>query len=132
MPAAREPAMGLQAAAEALGVHYQTAYAWVRSGALAARKTGRGYQVSAESIRALRASRAAGLPPPQEIRVRDWAAQADRLFEAIIEGQETLARRDLDRLARGVSSLDLCQLVIGPALRRVGANWETGTVSIAA
>ena len=124
--------MSLQDAADALGVHYQTAYAWVRSGALAARKAGRGYQVSVESVRVLEASRAAGLPPPHGIRVRDWAAQADRLYRAIIDGQETVARREQDRLAGGVSTLDLCQLVIGPALRRVGTDWAAGTVSIAA
>lgn len=124
--------MSLQDAADALGVHYQTAYAWVRSGALPARKAGRGYQVSLASVRALQASRAAGLPPRQEIRVRDWAAQADRLYEAIMNGHETVARRELDRLARGVSTLDLCQLVVGPALRRVGADWAAGTVTIAA
>jgi MerR family transcriptional regulator, light-induced transcriptional regulator len=130
--AAREPDLSLQEAADALGVHYQTAYAWVRSGALAARKAGRGYQVSAAGVRALRASRAAGLPPRPEIRVRDWTAQADRLYAAITDGQETAARRELDRLARGVSTLDLCQLVIGPALRRLGEDWAAGTVTIAA
>ena len=33
--------MGLRDAAGALGVHYQTAYAWVRQGLLPARKVGR-------------------------------------------------------------------------------------------
>ena len=33
--------MGLRDAAGALGVHYQTAYAWVRQGLLPARKIGR-------------------------------------------------------------------------------------------
>jgi excisionase family DNA binding protein len=31
-------------AADMLGVHYQTAYAWVRQGTLPARKTPRGYE----------------------------------------------------------------------------------------
>jgi len=124
--------MSLQEAADALGVHYQTAYGWVRSGDLVARKTGRGYQVSRASVRALEASRDAGLPPRQVIRVRDWAAQSGRLYDAITSGQETLARHDLDRLAPGVPVVDLCERVIGPALRRVGDEWAAGRVTIAA
>jgi excisionase family DNA binding protein len=38
--------MDLREAAGALGVHYQTAYGWVRQGVLPARKVGRGYEVS--------------------------------------------------------------------------------------
>ena len=34
--------MELREAADALGVHYQTAYSWVRQGSLPARKRGRG------------------------------------------------------------------------------------------
>ena len=37
--------MDLREAADALGVHYQTACAWVRQGILPARKVGRGYAV---------------------------------------------------------------------------------------
>lgn len=132
MPAAPDPAVSLQQAADALGVHYQTAYAWVRSGALSAHKAGRGYVVSLASVRALAASRSAGLPPPQVIRVRDWAAHSRRLYDAIINGHETAARRDLDRLAQGVSIADLCELVVGPALRQIGDEWAAGRVSIAA
>ena len=72
--------MQLREAAEALGVHYQTAYAWVRQGTLPARKTGRGYEVLDRDVLALSARRAAGTAPPPEVRVRDWAAQAARLY----------------------------------------------------
>ena len=50
--------MQLRDAAEMLGVHYQTAYAWVREGVLPARKTGRGYEVSEGDVSALAARRA--------------------------------------------------------------------------
>jgi MerR family transcriptional regulator, light-induced transcriptional regulator len=123
--------MTVQQAADALGVHYQTAYGWVRSGVLVARKSGRSYFVSAESVQALRSSRAAGQPPQPEIRVRDWAAVSARFYDTIINGRETLAQRELDRLARGVPVVDLCQRVVSPALRRLGAGWAAGTVTIA-
>ncbi len=124
--------MQLRDAAEILGVHYQTAYAWVRQGVLPARKTGRGYDVSESDVSALAARRASGTAPRAHIRVRDWAAQADRLHAAITSGDETLARHLFARLARGVPLTELCERVIAPALHRIGEEWSTGEVTIAA
>jgi len=123
--------MRLQEAADLLGVHYQTAYGWVRGGQLPARKISRGYEVSEADVQALAAARQAGHRPVTEIRVRDWPAQADRLYEAIAGGQETAARRAVERLAGHVTITDLCDRVIAPALRRVGDQWLAGQVSIA-
>jgi len=124
--------MQLRDAAEALGVHYQTAYGWVRQGTLPARKTPRGYEVSESDVRVLLARRAAGAEPSREIQVRDWAAQADRLHAALAVGDEAQAGHDFGRLAAGVPLAELCELVIAPALRRVGAEWVAGELSIAA
>jgi len=123
--------MQLREAAQVLGVHYQTAYAWVRQGTLPARKTGRGYEVSDNDVTALAERRAAGTPPPPQIRVRDWNAQADRLYAALTCGDETQARHMFGRLARGVPLTDLCERVLAPALARVGAEWAAGHLSIA-
>jgi MerR family transcriptional regulator, light-induced transcriptional regulator len=123
--------MQLREAADTLGVHYQTAYAWVRQRALPARKTGRGYEVDDADVRALAARRHKGSLPARAIGVRDWPAQADQLYAAIAHGQETRARHWLDRLAAGVTVTDLCERVIAPALRRIGADWACGQVSIA-
>jgi excisionase family DNA binding protein len=123
--------MQLREAADALGVHYQTAYAWVRQGTLPARKTGRGYDVSDDDVSALAERRASGTPPRPEVRVRDWPVQAGRLYDAIVSGDETLARHDFDRLALGVPLIDLCERVIAPALRRVGEEWAVGELGIA-
>jgi len=49
----------LKTAAQRLGVHYQTAYRWVRSGQLVAVKVGAGYEVSEAAIARLQAQRAA-------------------------------------------------------------------------
>jgi excisionase family DNA binding protein len=124
--------MQLRDAAEALGVHYQTAYAWVRQGVLPARKTGRGYEVSEGDVSALAARRASGTAPRSNIRVRDWTAQADRLHAAIMSGDETLARHIFDRLAHGVPLTELCERVISPALYRIGEDWAGGDTTIAA
>lgn len=123
--------MDLREAAEALGVHYQTAYAWARDGTLPARKVGRGYEVSDTGVQALAARRQRGYEPRWPIRVRDWAAQAQALYAAIIGGEETRAGHQVRRLASGVGIVDLCEQVIAPALHRVGDEWAAGRVSIA-
>jgi MerR family transcriptional regulator, light-induced transcriptional regulator len=118
-------------AAQTLGVHYQTAYGWVRQGTLPARKTPRGYEVSESDVRVLAERRAGGSEPRRAIRVRDWAAQAAGLYDALVAGDETRARHVFARLAPGVPLSDLCDLVIGPALHRIGAGWLAGNVSVA-
>ncbi len=123
--------MQLREAADVLGVHYQTAYGWVRQGVLPARKTARGYDVSDSDVSALAERRASGTAPPPQIRVRDWTAQADRLHAAIVTGDETAARQVFARLARGVPITDLCDRVVGPALSRIGADWAAGHLTIA-
>ena len=124
--------MQLRDAAAALGVHYQTAYGWVRQGTLPARKTPRGYEVSEGDVSDLLAQRAAGAEPSPEIQVKDWAAQAGRLYAALAAGDEVKARQDFLRLAGGVPLAELCDQVIAPALRRVGTEWAAGKLSIAA
>ena len=124
--------MQLREAAETLGVHYQTAYGWVRQGTLPARKTPRGYEVSERDVRDLLATRAAGVEPPREVQVRDWAAQAGRLYAALVAGDEARARHDFGRLAAGVPLAELCDKVIAPALQRIGTDWAAGGLSIAA
>ena len=124
--------MQLRDAAATLGVHYQTAYGWVRQGVLPARKTSRGYEVSESAVHALAAQRAVGAEPRPEVRIRDWTARADRLFEALVAGDERRALQDFGRLAAGVPLTDLCDWVIAPALRQIGRTWAAGNLSIAA
>ena len=49
--------MNLKTAALRLGVHYQTAYRWVRSGQLVAVKVGAGYEISEAAVARLQAQR---------------------------------------------------------------------------
>jgi excisionase family DNA binding protein len=123
--------MQLREAAVVLGVHYQTAYGWVRQGVLPARKTGRGYEVSQDDVSALAERRASGTAPRQAIRVRNWDTQVDLLYAAIVAGEETAARHLFARLARGVPLTDLCERVVAPAMTRIGGQWAAGQLSIA-
>ena len=63
-----ETMLELQSAADALGVHYQTAYRWVRSGRLPAQLTGGKYLVSAHDV--------------AEVHVHDVAPDAAVLADA--------------------------------------------------
>lgn len=124
--------MDLQTAADRLGVHYQTAYRWVREGSLAAAKVGPAYEVSEEELVRFSRKRALPTPPPATTRVRDWSVQADRLYRAVCDGDELAARRVVDRLHEGgIAPLELCEHLFGPVLRRLGDDWEAGDVSVA-
>ncbi len=124
--------MRLQEAAAALGVHYQTAYGWVRDGTLKATLRGRSYEVAPEDVEALQRRRAEGSPPTRPITIRDWSVHADGLYAALANGDDADARRRLDRLARGgVPVVDLCDLVLAPALRQIGDAWASNTLSVA-
>lgn len=121
----------LREAADLLGVHYQTAYGWVRQGVLPATKVGRRYRVNFADVHALGAERASGTPPRSEVRVRNWQQLADRFYDALVTGEDRLAQRRLERLAAGVPFIELCARVVAPALRRIGDDWAAGDVTIA-
>jgi MerR family transcriptional regulator, light-induced transcriptional regulator len=65
------------------------------------------------------------------VRVRNWQPQADRFYDALVAGDERLARTRLERLAAGVPFIELCERVVAPALRRIGDDWAAGDVTIA-
>ena len=62
--------MNLKEAARRLGVHYQTAYRWVRSGELVAVRIGARYEISEAAIERLRAQRRALGTPHLERQAR--------------------------------------------------------------
>lgn len=73
--------MNLKSAARVLGVHYQTAYRYVRAGELVAVRMGTGYEISEAAVEMLRARLAAkgeigtlgapGRPHDEEMSVRE-------------------------------------------------------------
>ncbi len=57
-----DPSMTLQEAADALGVHYMTAYRYVRLGLLDAQKVGGTWQVGQDALEAFRSERSERSP----------------------------------------------------------------------
>ena len=127
---AREDQLDLREAAALLGVHYQTAYRWVRGGRLPARLVGNRYVVSREALDAVDARRRAPAAPKAPSRKR-IDRQAERMHEALVGGDEATARQ----LARGLvddgtSIIELIQSVFAPPLRHIGQAWHDGDLPI--
>jgi MerR family transcriptional regulator, light-induced transcriptional regulator len=122
----------LQTAADRLGVHYQTAYRWVRDGSLPAVKRGSIYDIDDDELERFQRRRSAPAKPPTRAHVRSWPHQVERLYALLIAGDELGARQIVDRLREGaIEPLDLCEELFGPALRQLGLAWEEGRLSVA-
>lgn len=130
MSKALEHELDLQTAADRLGVHYQTAYRWVRSGALKANLVGASYVIAAADVDALALTRNAPRKPPTPTGARlDHAAE--RLYEALVEGDEPAAGRHVRKLiAEGASITDVIQRGLVPPLQRIGQEWHDGTIAV--
>lgn len=116
--------LGLRECAERLGVHYMTAYRYVRLGMLPAAKVGAEWRVAATDLEEFRASGA-------ESGARHDAPWADRLQARMIAGDAVGAWKVVEgALAAGHDSGSIYLEVIAPALRAVGEGWESGALSI--
>jgi excisionase family DNA binding protein len=122
----------LKDAADQLGVHYQTAYRWVRDGALSAVKVGASYQIDENELAAFAARRSTPVPPPKTMKVRDWEAQSARLHQLLVEGDELSCRALIDRLyVGGTECLTMCERLMTPALYAVGEDWAAARITVA-
>jgi MerR family transcriptional regulator, light-induced transcriptional regulator len=120
----------LQEAAEVLGVHYQTAYRWVRSGRLPAHLVGNKYVVSRHDLDAVEASRRAPVAPTAPSRER-VARQAERVHQALLSGDEATVRKVARGLVDdGTGMIELIESVFAPSLRRIGQAWHDGVLPI--
>ena len=122
--------LDLQQAADALGVHYQTAYRWVRSGRLPAELVGGRYCVAVADIATVEQSRRTPRNPPSPSHGRLDRA-ADRMYAALIAGDESAATRAAHRLVdEGTSMVDLLQTVLVPPLVKIGDAWHAGELTV--
>jgi excisionase family DNA binding protein len=121
----------LQEAADELGVHYQTAYGWVRSGRLRAALIKGSYTLASEDVARLGAERARPRRP-RPIRPRSgMAALSERALGHLSAGEERRARRLVAGLVRdGLPVATISQAVLAPALRHIGEQWSAGRLSV--
>jgi len=113
----------LHEAAELLGVHYMTAYRYVRLGMLPAEKSGGSWRVARADVEGFRASGVS--PSPSGAR---WA---ERLEDRLVEGDGTGAWGVVESaLQSGMSPDDVYLRAMTPALRSIGDRWETGELDV--
>jgi MerR family transcriptional regulator, light-induced transcriptional regulator len=123
--------LGLQEVAEELGVHYQTAYRWVRSGRLPSALVGGRYEVSPAAVARFAAQRAEPRRPAPRSPRGGFGRSADRMFRHLVAGEERDARRLVAGLTEdGVAIATVAQDVLAPALRRIGEEWSAGRLTI--
>ncbi|NNC80825.1 MAG: excisionase family DNA-binding protein [Acidimicrobiales bacterium] len=113
----------LTEAAEQLGVHYMTAYRYVRTGRLYAEKVGGQWVVSTDDLKALKEK------PAKPQRAIDAPVQLER---RLLAGDEAGSVQILeDAMAAGADAEEVYLDILRPSLATVGKRWADGEISIA-
>ncbi len=116
--------ISLTDAAEELGVHYMTAYRYVRTGRLPAVKDGGQWWVASDDIKNFSTSDVERSPRrdvlPQLVERRLLAGDENGSLQLL-----------LDAMAAGASADEVYIDLLGPALAQIGHKWSIGEVSIA-
>jgi excisionase family DNA binding protein len=123
--------MTLHAAAEQLGVHYMTAYRYVRLGLLPATKLGSTWRVAATDLASFRTGLSAARAAPSEgsTRTAPWAA---RFESRLLAGDGVGAWGVVEAaLTAGMLPVEVYLDVIAPSLRQVGDRWAAGEIDVA-
>ncbi len=120
--------MTLQQAADALGVHYMTAYRYVRLGLLTAEKAGAVWRVSPPDLAAFRAASSV----PTRGRGGHHAPWAERFEARLVAGDGRGSWGVVEAaLTAGMEPTDVYLEVVSPALTQVGERWARGEIDIA-
>lgn len=121
----------LQTAAERLGVHYQTAYKWVRSGRLPAELVAGRYVLDPDAVDAFGARRSSPTRPRRRRPRGGFERLGQQMLDALLDGDERTARRLASTLIDdGVPVTTVVQELLAPALRHIGAEWHAGRLPI--
>jgi excisionase family DNA binding protein len=116
----------LQEAADRLGVHYMTAYRYVRTGRLPATRDGVQWLVDPGAVEELQR------PPRRRRRGMGRTGAVTDLANRMVAGDEPGAWKVVEAvLAGGAAPADVLLDVIAPAMRRIGDDWAAGALSVA-
>lgn len=123
---ASDDRISLQETADRLGVHYMTAYRYVRTGRLPATRDGVLWMVDPADVERLRAE------PPRRRRRSTRADAPVEVAARMVAGDEAGAWRVLEAaLTGGAEPAEVHLDIIVPALRVVGDGWADGTYTVA-
>ncbi len=116
-----EDTLSLRECADRLGVHYMTAYKYVRHGRLAATKVGAEWRVLVSDLEILVFGPTPAGPAP-------WA---DRLEARLIAGDHSGAWGVVEAaMSSGLEPAAIYERLLAPALRDIGDSWARGAVTI--
>jgi excisionase family DNA binding protein len=115
----------LQEAAERLGVHYMTAYRYVRLGLLPARKEGPVWRVLPGDVDRFRSQPR----PAGRTRRAPWA---ERFESRLLAGDAGAAWSVVEAaLAAGADLADVHVGIVAPAMASIGDRWAAGDIDVA-
>jgi excisionase family DNA binding protein len=118
--------MSVREAATALGVHYMTAYRYVRTGRLPATLVDGEWRIRRADVELL-----ANPPRREPGRAPATAALRRRLVERLVAGDEPGAWALVESaLVGGLEPVDVHLELLAPAMREVGDGWVAGTVTV--
>lgn len=121
--------ISLHDVAEALHVHYMTAYRYVREGILPGHKVGRSWCVRKSDLEQFQKGN--GLSATAKAGKRQQAPWAERLEARLIEGDERGALDVFEAALRAGHDLQYVYLqVLSPALVAIGYRWQQGELEI--
>ncbi|MEM9039790.1 MAG: cobalamin-dependent protein [Actinomycetota bacterium] len=120
----------LQEAADVLGVHYMTAYRYVRHGMLDADKVGGTWQVELDALVSFRENRRRSPGDPTELG--EPAPWSERLEARLVAGDSVGSWGVVERALTSGADLDaIYSGMLGPAMVSIGRRWETGEIDVA-
>jgi len=122
----------LQEAADRLGVHYMTAYRYVRTGRLPAERSGSQWLVDPRDLAAVgRTAAPAGRPTKGGANRSRRATLSRRLEARLVAGDEAGAWAVVEAaLGSGATPDEVLVDGIGPAMDSIGRHWKDGTYSV--
>ena len=133
MTVVADETIDLQTAARQLGVHYQTAYKWVRSGELRATMVMGSYRLERDVVARFSERRARPVRPRTRRPRTGLTMLSQRMYGHLVAGEEPQADRLIGGLDEtGVTVTAIAQDVLVPALSHIGEEWRAGRLDIAA
>jgi excisionase family DNA binding protein len=122
------PMLTLDQAAQRLGVHYMTAYRYIRVGRLAGQRQGSRWLVSAADVERLLGN----VGSRRAVGGRKMEVEADRLLGRLLAGDGPGSWGVVEEALVGGSATDVYLELLAPTLRRIGEGWAAGDISIGA
>jgi excisionase family DNA binding protein len=124
-----EQRISLQEAADQLGVHYMTAYRYVRTGKLPGTRLGGQWQIDPRDLASLKDSPAKAQPGRSPKGARAWPK---RFENQLVSGDEAGAWTVVqDALSAGLEPVEVLELMLIPAMKSIGTRWANGKLSVA-